>query len=344
MVNRIDLSKADLNLLVLFETVFEERHLGRAAERLHLTPSAVSHGVGRLRQLLHDPLFLKVPKGVVPTDRATQLAAPVADVLARVRGVIANAAPFDPAQARRRFTIGAPDGAAAVFLLPLLQAVRAQAPGIDIGVRQLMPVAGEPSVDRAWRLAWSDLDSRAADLVVLPTDEAPLRFSAHLLYQEDFVLVTRRGHAFLAQPTLQGYCEQAHLVVSMGADPHGFVDDVLARQQLKRRVVLTVPSFLAALAIVAETDLLCAVPRHFAAAQAARFDLAVIDPPMPLGASPMSALLPQAAGTDTGVAWLLGVLKHVTLSGHGPGVFRTPGGGPHNSRPARAATSAPGTS
>jgi DNA-binding transcriptional LysR family regulator len=119
MLNEIDLSRTDLNLLVLFQVVLEERHVGRAAERLNLTPSAVSHGLGRLRQLLNDPLFLRTPKGVVPTARATDLAGPIADVLARVRSVISTAEPFDPARSTRRFTIGAPDGTAAVFLLPL---------------------------------------------------------------------------------------------------------------------------------------------------------------------------------------------------------------------------------
>ena len=120
MLQKIDLSRADLNLLVLFEVVLEERHVGRAAERLSLSSSAVSHGLGRLRRLLNDPLFLKTPKGVVPTARAEQLAAPVADVLARARSVISTAEPFDPATCTRRFTIGAPDGVSAVFLPPLL--------------------------------------------------------------------------------------------------------------------------------------------------------------------------------------------------------------------------------
>ena len=71
MLNQIDLSRIDLNLLVLFEIVFQERHVGRSAERLHLSPSAISHGLGRLRTLLGDPLFLKTPKGVVPTERAS---------------------------------------------------------------------------------------------------------------------------------------------------------------------------------------------------------------------------------------------------------------------------------
>ncbi len=71
MLNKIDLARADLNLLVLFQTIMEERHVGRSAARLNLSASAVSHGLGRLRRLLGDPLFLKTPRGVVPTDRAT---------------------------------------------------------------------------------------------------------------------------------------------------------------------------------------------------------------------------------------------------------------------------------
>ena len=120
MMNEINLARADLNLLALFEVIFSERHLGRAAARLNLTASAVSHGLSRLRRLLNDPLFLRVPKGVVPTARAMALADPIADVLARARNVLATAAPFDPAKSQRRFVIGAPDGISPVFLTPLL--------------------------------------------------------------------------------------------------------------------------------------------------------------------------------------------------------------------------------
>ncbi len=93
MLNEIDLSRADLNLLVLFEVVLEEGNVGRAAARLNLTASAVSHGLGRLRQLLNDPLFLRAPKGVVPAARALGAAAPIGEVLAGVRGIIGRAAP-----------------------------------------------------------------------------------------------------------------------------------------------------------------------------------------------------------------------------------------------------------
>src|SRR6186713_325741 len=124
MLNEIDLSRADLNLLDLFQVVLEERHVGRGAVRLNLSPSAVSHGLGRLRKLLGDPLFLRTPKGVVPTARATELATSISEILARIRGVVSSGAPFDPARSARRFVIGAPDGASAVFLPSLLEALR----------------------------------------------------------------------------------------------------------------------------------------------------------------------------------------------------------------------------
>src|SRR5215212_8340209 len=116
MLNENDLSRADLNLLVLFEAVLTERHVGRTARRLSLTPSAVSHGLSRLRRLLNDPLFLRTPKGVVPTARALELAEAVGDILARARRLIASGAPFDPAGSVRRFTIGMPDAVSAVLL------------------------------------------------------------------------------------------------------------------------------------------------------------------------------------------------------------------------------------
>jgi DNA-binding transcriptional LysR family regulator len=81
MPRELDLSGIDLNLLVLFEATVRERHVGRTAARLHLSPSAVSHGLARLRRLLHDPVFLKHPQGVVPTERGNELAAPISDIL-----------------------------------------------------------------------------------------------------------------------------------------------------------------------------------------------------------------------------------------------------------------------
>ena len=314
MLHEIDLSRVDLNLLVLFETVMEERHVGRSASRLSLSPSAVSHGLSRLRGLLGDPLFLRTPKGVVPSDRALDLAVPVAEILARVRSVVASAEPFDPARSRRRFVIGAPDGASAVFLPPLLDALHRSAPGIDIGIRQLLPRQGETSPLPAWSDVVAELEARAMDVAVLPIGDAPERFLRRALYEEDFVIAMRAGHRFSQDPGIEAYCAMEHLVVSQTGDAHGFVDLALAARGLSRRIALTVPNFMFALAVLAETDFVSALPRRFVATHGRRFGVVAVDAPVALPRFQITAVVPKVAMMDAGIAWLVGQLEQAGLA------------------------------
>lgn len=303
-LNKIDLSRADLNLLVVFETVLAERHVGRAAERLNLTSSAVSHGLGRLRRMMNDPLFLRTPRGVVPTARALALAEPVADILARMRHVLASAAPFEPATSARRFVIGAPDGVSAVFLPELLADLMRTAPGIDIGLRQVLPTP-VPDPERAWLGVLAELDARKMDIAVMPIEPGAARFHAQLVYAEDFVIGVRAGHPFARAPTLERFCDMRHLVVSLTGDPIGFVDKALAERGLRRRVTLTVPNFAMALAVLADSDLAGALPRRFLAKLGPRFGVVAVQPPLPLPMFRLSAVAPKAALMDDGVVWLL---------------------------------------
>jgi DNA-binding transcriptional LysR family regulator len=314
MLNKINLARIDLNLLALFEVIFIERHVGRAAMRLSLTPSAVSHGLSRLRRLLNDPLFLRVPKGVMPTARAMTLAGPIADVLARARNVLAAAEPFDPARSKRRFIIGAPDGLLPVFLSPLLTRLQHRAPGIDIGLRQLLPPSGGQSVERAWLPALAELERGAMDIAVAPIDRAPPRFVTRVLYDEDFVVVAQKRHPFALKPTLQRFCEARHLVVSMTADPRGFLDEELARNGMSRHVALTVPDFGAALATVADTDLIAAMPRRFVAMHAARFGVVAREVPLRLRKFSIRATVPRVALMDAGLSWLFDELREAVAA------------------------------
>ena len=312
MLNSIDLSRADLNLLVLFETVMRERHVGRAAERLSLSPSAVSHGLGRLRALLNDPLFIKTPRGVTPTDRALALEPTITEILARVRSVVETAAPFDPRTSTRSFTIAAPDGVSAVFLPPLMAELQRQAPGVDIRIRQLLPRQGETSPDAAWRDAFTELDARTMDLAILPSDAAPLRFMTRRLYDEDFVIAARKGHGFFQRRDIEAFCASRHLVVSATGDAHGFVDTTLAAQGLTRRVTLTAPNFALALALLASSDLISAVPRRVFEMYGAAFDLDCVDPPLVLPSFELHVAAPKAAAQDSGLAWFIETLMRVT--------------------------------
>jgi len=301
MLNKTNLSRIDLNLLVLFEAVLEERHVARAAMRLHVSPSAVSHGLGRLRRLMNDPLFLRQPKGVVPTERAKLLATPVADILDRARQVLANAEGFDPRKSVRRFVIGAPDAVTAVILPTLLAELRRDAPGIDLGVRNLV---GQ------FQASLRELDERSLDVALLPIENIPARFVTRTLFEDEgFVIVRRAGHPIGKRLTLARYCAAPHVLISVSGDPHGMVDTILEKRGLSRRVMLTVSNFMQALAVVAESDLVAAIPRRFAARYAARYRVVVAEPPIPLMNAPVLAIAPQVATTDGGLTWLLGVLE-----------------------------------
>lgn len=304
MLNEIDLSRTDLNLLVLFEVVLEERHVGRAAVRLNLSPSAVSHGLGRLRRLFHDPLFLRHPKGMVPTARALALAPAINDVLARARSVLTSAGRFDAKTSTRRFVISAPDALAAVVLPPLQAALQRHAPGVDLSVRDLLP---------PFETALTDLDARHNDVAIVPIlDHVPARFAVRALFEEEFVIAMRLGHPLSKRLTLERYCAAQHLVVSYQGDPHGFVDNELARQGLARRVTLVVANFMLALSILADSDLIAAIPSVLLRKHAARFKLHSVAAPLSLPTSQIRAITPKVALEDSGSAWFVETLVAAT--------------------------------
>ena len=261
--------------------------------------------LGRLRRLLNDP-FPANAQGVVPTARD---GAGRADRRgpARVKSVIATAEPFDPARSTRRFTIGAPDGISAVVLPSLL------AHATDRTRRRhqrasTAPAPGETSPERAWRSVFTALEAREMDIAIIPSGDIPARFYARTLYEEDFVVAMRARHPFANALTLDRYCEAQHLVVSLTGDPHGFVDRVLEKLGRSRRMALTVPHFMFAVAIIAETDLIAALPRRFAALHAQRFGIVGVEAPLPLDRFRLKAVASKAALLDKGLAWLFGVL------------------------------------
>ena len=308
MLNKTNLARIDLNLLVLFEAVLQEKHVGRAATRMHISPSAVSHGLGRLRRLMNDPLFLRQPKGVAPTERARQLATPIADILERARQVMSEANGFDPATSSRRFIIGAPDGAYAVLLPPLLAEIRRSAPAIDLAMLNLVG---------RFEGALTDLDERRLDVAIMPLSDIPARFVARKLYDEDFVIVRRAGSPAPRKLTLAQYCALPHVLVSMSGDPSGLMDRELAKRNASRRVALTVSNFMLALAVVAESDLVAALPRQFAKKHAARFKVNLMEPPFPMLSSALRAVAPEVATHDAGLAWLLARLEKAAKSAIG---------------------------
>ncbi len=301
MLNEMDLSRIDLNLLVLFEAVMDERHVARAAGRLHVSPSAVSHGLGRLRELLRDPLFLRHPKGVVPTERATSLAAGIVDVLARARAVIGSAEPFDPRRTERTFRLAAPEAATAVLLPALLKRIRRTAPQVRLSYANLIG---------RFDAAYERLDQREIDVAVIPVGEVPARFAARDVVRRVLRSRHRVGHPLGTRPSLDRYCAMDHVIVSQSGELHGLVDRRLEAHAKTRRVVLAVPEFLLALIVVEQSDLVAALPKRFVETHARRFRVRTARPPLALDSDPLRAVATRAALQDTGIAWLVGELAH----------------------------------
>src|SRR6478735_1059641 len=161
-MHRIDLHRFDLNLLVVFDTLMRERHVGRTGEVLGLTQPAVSHALGRLRHLLDDALFVKHAKGMRPTPRAEALAAPLASALQALQATLDPKESFDPGQARRTINIGGTDYVDLTLMPPLMQAIRREAPGFDIRLR---------AITRATVLP--DLRRKEIDFAIGPIGAAP---------------------------------------------------------------------------------------------------------------------------------------------------------------------------
>lgn len=317
MLNETDLSRTDLNLLVLFETVLREQHVGRAAAALNLSPSAVSHGLGRLRRLLNDPLFLRTPRGVVPTDRGLELAPQIAEILQGVRGMLATAEAFDPLTSTRRFRLGVGDAFLCVYGPTLAARLAERATTIGLSVMHVVPSFRQSPDEGAWDHVLAMLESRELDAALLPWLTCPARFVTRPVGQDRLVAATRDDHPYARNPTLATYCRSRHLVVSIRGDPVTATDATLAELGLSRNVTMTAPNFSSALFLAAESDLVVSLPESLVTVHGARFGLVATPLPFEVALSNVVAVTTRAALQDAGVAWLVDLVSDtVTNAGH----------------------------
>ena len=303
-MNDIDLRRADLNLLVVFQVLLSERHVGRAAKRLGLTQSAASHALGRLRDLFADPLFVRHPKGVEPTSRALNLAPAIADILSRAQSVLASPI-FDPTEPRS-FTIATIDQNIPTILMPLIQHLRKVAPAIDLRVLPL---------DR--HLVVAGFDRQEIDMAILNLSDPPARITRLPVLKDHFIGIARRGHPGLKKKPLtpKAYAALPHLLVSQRGDPTGIADEALSRLGgLKRRVVVTVPHVLAVPLIVANTDLVTLIAERIARRYASELNLMLFEPPISLPEFTIDVLTSAARSGDRALAWLREQVVHVCTS------------------------------
>jgi DNA-binding transcriptional LysR family regulator len=261
----------DLNLLVIFDAVVQERSATRAAARLNMTQPAISHALGRLRSALRDDLFVRTPEGMEPTPYAERLVGPVRTALENLHTALDGAAPFEPKTAERGFTVAMDNRAVVVLAAPLAAAVAEQAPHVQLDIRPSGTLKLADMLDRG------ELDL-AASGVAAPAE----RFADLRLFSNDFVAVVRRGHPAAVDGTISlralgGY---PHLVLSSTGEGTEFVDAQLAHHNLSRHVMLRAP-LLAAAATLAQSEMIAVLSEGMARTFAGSAPLDVLALPFP---------------------------------------------------------------
>ena len=253
-IHAMDLRSVDLNLLVVFDALGEQRSVTRAAEALGMSQPATSAALARLRTLLDDPLFVKAGHGMSPTPRAVQLAPPVRRLLETVKSEILQAQAFDPATTQRTFTVLTPDIGEIYFIPRVLAHLAQVAPGANLKAWSLPPHAAAEA-----------LESGAAELAVgyFP-DLKKAGFFQQRLFSNDHVCIVRRDHPTIGRTlTLRQFLAASHAVVRPEGREHVF-EQFLQGRGLQRRVRLEVSHFMSLLPIISATDLVATVPRDLA--------------------------------------------------------------------------------
>ncbi|NVB83517.1 MAG: LysR family transcriptional regulator [Kofleriaceae bacterium] len=247
---RID--QLDLNLLVVLRTVLAERSVVRAAQLLHVTPSAISNSLARLRDALGDPLVVKSGRGIVPTPRAAAMA-PLLEATLHELDRAVHGETFDPATAARQFTLAIAD-AGQLIQVPRLAA--------EIGTQ--MPHARLRVVGIDTLLASGGLAGTEVDLAIAAINASP-GIHARPLYAEHTLLVARKGHPRGKAPLTKHQLSGLRHVDVQIAPGRGYKDLAAAYSRLgiERQVAITVPTFVAAAAMVAATDFVATLPASF---------------------------------------------------------------------------------
>lgn len=254
----------DLNLLRVFDEVMAERNLTRAARNLSITQPAVSNALRRLRDTLGDELVRRSGSGVEPTPRALALWPTVRDALRQLQHTLAPGE-FDAGIADTTFLLAMADATAAELIPGLVQIVEKEAPAVSLRVLPLTTrdprrMLENEEVD----MAIGYFPAVIASLAARGQSDAAVPFETQRLYVGEYVCVMRRGHPLADSPlTLDDFCTARHLLVSFSGRPYGFIDQTLGALGRERRIVVTVNQFFTAGRVVANSDLLTVLPRHF---------------------------------------------------------------------------------
>lgn len=288
------ISRVDLNLFTVFEAIYTEGSVTRASQKLNLTQPAISHALGRLREMFDDPLFIRQGHAMVSTPLARNMIDPVRRALRGLEVTLNGLDRFDPATTSKQFKLALRDVLEATILPPLVKNVSRTAPLVDITASQVDRRALESE------LAAGTLDAAIDVLLPLSSDILRTRID-----QDTTVVVARKGHpAIDGSIDIDTYLKQDHILTSSRRKGQGLQDFELSRFGMERRIRLRCQHYFAACRVVSQTDLVLTMPERYARIANLQFDNQIL--PFPLEVPAFDVFLYWHSNVDNDAAnrWL----------------------------------------
>jgi DNA-binding transcriptional LysR family regulator len=293
----------DLNLLVIFDTVMEERNLTKAARRLGMSQPAVSHALARLRYSLKDELFVRSPEGMNPTPRAERIAEPVRAALRELQ-VTLEADEFVAAESSREFSIAANNYAARAVVPALVHRVASLAPSVVLDVR---PIGLRNVLDQ--------LDDGAVELALSNLVEGNDRFKCIGLLEDDYVATLAGDHPAAAEPMLsiERFSALPHIGITSGGDNEHFVDDALSERGMTRLVSMKAPLH-SVVSLLIGSQAVALLPRRVAEDLAAHRPLAIRALPFPSPLITLSMIWHRRVDNHPAHRWLRDTVRSLAAA------------------------------
>ena len=289
----MDLRRVDLNLLVAFDALMDERSVTRAAERLYVGQSAMSATLARIRELFDDPVLIRQGRQLVPTPVAEALAGPVKDILDRTGAMLGARGSFDPASDKRSFNIIASDYLTYVFLRPLLEPLAREAPGVKLFIRPI----NDTSVE--------EFRHNKVDLLITAREAFAehAEFPHDVLFSDRFVCAVCAGHPEVGEAiSLEQFQSLPYLATSAGKLP-GIAEMELDRLGIARNTEITT-GFTLGFLLLPGTRLVCMVLERYAQEFREKLGIRTLEPPVDVGGVTEVLVWTQRNSDDPGHRWL----------------------------------------
>ena len=291
MMNRNDLRRADINLLVVFESMMHERNVSRVGEKLFLGQPTISSALGRLRLMFDDPLFIRSGRVMEPTSRAEEIFSNLAPALDGIAAALSRCQAFDPATSEATFHVGLSDDVEYALLPSLLRHLRVEAPNLTLVVRR---------ADH-WQMPQL-LTSGEITLGISHTLDFPANAPRKALRPIRPMLLRADGQP--GEMGLDDFCRRPHAVVSSMGNVSEEADHALSQIGRQRKVVLTVPQFSALPMLLADSDMIAIVPDYIARSMAMIEGVRAEPAPLELPHQELSMVWRGATHDDPAERWL----------------------------------------